>query len=314
LSSVFEDPRLIILLISLATIAASFLVTLTFIRKALRKAPIQVKQKPSPVLKESKRKRGKQPVKKLLLFSIVVIFYVAFLIPYMFHTSLGDAAVVIYNNETTLDLLPTDIQEILKLRGISTPVILLVKHLYPEWVASVITSESFQVNSVVEMSDYVVNWHVDWRDFSFIDQKFDRFVIANVKQVDSFSSGVEMLLMDQQSWILYEVSRIDFNAGPILVVFSLVMLFQGRLALWNLPAIFSGYSLQVWRLNSMAYAHNVYVATESKYFGYFFIVLVPLALYAWHFERSKGGQFIADKMRALSDALGLSWRKETRDE
>jgi len=306
LSSVFEDPRIIALLISLIAVTASFVVVIAFIRKALKEVNFQMKQKPSPVPKEAKRKKEKLTVKKLFLFSIVVALYISFLIPYLFHASLGDAGVVVYSNETTLNSLPTDIQEILKLRGINTPALLLVKHLYPEWVTLVITSESFPVNSVVKMSDYVVNWHVDWRDFNFIHQIFDRFAIANVRQIDSFSSSVEMMLLDQQSSILFELSRIDFNVGPILVVFSLALLFQGRLALWNLPGIFSGYSLQVWCLNNMAYAHNVYVVPEWKYFGYFFFVLVPLSFYAWHFERSKGGRFIVDRMRALSQALGLS--------
>lgn len=305
MSSVFEDLKIVALLITLVTIVASFLVFMTFIRKTLREVEFQMKKKPSPVVKERKRKKEKLPVKRLLLFSIVVALYVSLLIPYLFHTSLGHAGVVIYSNVTTLDSLPTGIQEILKLRGINTPAILLVKHLYPEWTTMVITTESFPVNSVVEMSDYIVNWHVDWRDFSFVDQTFDRFVIASVKQVDSFSSSIEMMLLDPQSWILIELSRIDFNVGPILVVFSLVFLFQRRLALWNLPAIFSGYSLQVWRLNAMAYEHNVYVAPEWKYFGYFFIILVPLALYAWHFERSEGGRVFAEKMKILSRALGL---------
>jgi len=263
-----------------------------------------MKTKP-PVLKEPKRKKEKLSVKRLLLFSIVLTLYVSFLIPYLFHTSLGHAGVVIYSNEATPDSLPTGIQEILRLRGINTFAIMLVKHLYPEWVTMVITSESFPVNSVVEMSDYVVDWCVDWRDFNFIGQTFDRFAITSVKQVDSFSSSIEMMLFNQQSWILLELSRLDFNVGPIVVVLSLAVLFQRRLALWNLPAIFSSYSLQVWRLNTMAYEHNVYVTPEWKLFGYFFIVLVPLSLYAWHFERSEGGRIFAEKMKILSRALGL---------
>jgi hypothetical protein len=255
--------------------------------------------------KEPKR-NSKEQIKRILLFSIVVIFYVGFLIPYLVHTSLVQAGSVVYSDERALESFPTDIQEILKLGGINKPEVLLVKHIYPEWVVMVISNQNFPVGSSVEVVDIVTTWHVDWHDFNLADgQAFETLNIATVNHMGSLESSVEALYSSQLGSVVYNLSRIDFYAGPVLVVFSLTLLFQRRIALWNLPVVFGLYSVQYWRLNVLASAHHLSVASEWEIFGYFFVVLVPLAIYAWHLERSRGGQHIAQKMRALSEALGL---------
>ena len=256
----------------------------------------------------SSRKRRHMRIKVLLVLCVAAT-YVLLLIPYMIHANLGNSGSVIYSNEIMLESLPEAVQELCRLRGIMTPVILLVKHPLPDRVTMVVTSEKISLDTVVEMTDYIVNWRVDWRDFSSlnpVDQTFERFAIANVRQLGPLESNAEIFFSTQLGRIIHSLSRVDFYAGPILVILCITVFLQGRLALWNLPAIFGCYSLQVWRLNALAYGHHLVVAAESEYFGYFFAVLLPLSIYAWHFERSKGGQYIADKMRALSEALGLS--------
>jgi len=250
--------------------------------------------------------RWKHTGKKVLLISCIVVMYAFLLIPYLYHANLENAGVIIYGNEIALESLPGDVQEVCKLRGIVTPVVLLVQHLNPEWVTMVITSRKFSLGTVIEMSDYVVNWRVDWRDFNLVDQTFQRFAIADVRQPGPFESSIESLLSTQLGSIVYDLSKIDFYAGPVLVVLCLTVLLQGRLALWSLPAAVACYSFQVWQLNAIAYEHHLTVAVEWEYFGYLFVALLPLALYAWHFERSWGGRSTAKKMKALSQALGLS--------
>jgi len=263
------------------------------------------KWEPEYSQEERETKNPRRRAGAILLNSCVVVIFVFLLIPYLIHANLDNVGVVIYCNETTLESLPEDIQEICMLRGFVTPVVLLVKHLRPTYVTMVIALEKFSLGTVVEMSEYVVNWRVDWRDFNLADQNFERFAIANVGKLDPFESSIETLLLTKTGLIVHELSRINFYAGSILVVLSATLLIQGRLALWNLPAIFGCYSFQVWRLNVIANKHHLYVASEWKYFGYYFIILIPLALYLWYFELSPGGRRTAEKMRALSQALGL---------
>jgi len=255
--------------------------------------------------KSKSSKRILQVSSKAIVIFCILLIYFLLLIPYTVHLNLGNAGVVIYNEEIALEFLPHGVQELARERGFATPVILLVKHPIQEWTSMVITSKSFSVGTVVEMSDYVVNWRVDWRDFNFAGQAFQRLIIANVKQLDPFESSIETVFSTPQGWILYDVSRVDFYAGPVLVVFALTMLLQKRLALWNIPALVGFYSFQTWRLNTLAYVHRLPVDVELEYFGYLFVAMLPLVLYIWHFERSSGGHFIAEKMKALSHALGL---------
>jgi len=269
----------------------------------LNKSRVKHQRKNEPT---SRKRRVLRALSVAILICLIAIPYIFLLVPYMVHANLDNAGIVMYSEETTLDSLPEGVQKLLRERGFNTPVVILVKHLKPEWITMVITSEKFPHGSFIEMSDYVVNWRVDWRDFSFVEQTFDRFAIAEVKQLDQFYSCIERMPLNQSGRILHELSRINFYASPILIVFCLTILLQRRFALWNLAAVLGLNSLQVFWLNAIATEHNVYVAPEADYFGYFFLVLIPLALYAWHFERSLGGRSIADKMRALSQALGLS--------
>jgi len=250
--------------------------------------------------------RGNHMGRRVLLVSCVVAIYIGLLIPYLFHHNLESAGVIIYSNEITLESLPGDVQKVCRLRGLFTPVVLLVKHLKPEWVTMVIAPERFASDTYVEMSDFVVNWRVDWRDFDLADRTFDRFAIAEVRQLGSFETGIETMLSTQPGSILYELSRIDFYGGPVLVVFCLAVLLQGRLAVWNLPTLIGCYSLQVFCINVLALERHLYVAEEWKFFGYLFIVSIPLAVYLWHLERGPAGRALASKMRALSQALGLA--------
>ena len=171
-----------------------------------------------------------------------------------------------------------------------------------------IASEKTLLGTVVEMSDYIVSWRVNWRDFNLANQVFHRFAVANVRQLDPLESFIETLLSAQEGQIIYDLSKATFYGGPVLIIFLITLLLQGRLALWNLIAIPGCYSFEVYWLNQLAYRHYFAVLVEWEYFGYAFVVLLPLAIYAWHFERSWGGRPIANKMRALSRILGLSSR------
>jgi len=256
-------------------------------------------------LKSPKKKHSRRRY-VLLLISIISMYVIIFPIPYLVHNNLDNAGIVTYAEDVPMTSLPKSIQEICKLRGISKPTIQLVKHVEPEWVTLVVSSLRYPIGSAVEMTDFIVEWYVDWRDFNFAERDFQKLVISNIKELDAIESFVEKMLLVQERTIgVYDLSRVTFYGGPILFVLCLTILVQKRLALWNLPALFSCYSFQIWCLNILAYKHHLTVSIEWEYFGYLFIVLIPLSIYAWHFERSIGGRSAANKMKALSQILGL---------
>lgn len=283
------------------------------IRNTLRIADSKQKQKGSTVVKEtskSKKKRERRSIaKKFLLGSCalaILAIYLVLLIPYVTHANLGNTGVVVYSQSITVESLPEQIQEICTLNNVHVTTLLLVKHSNPEWTAMVITSGEFPNDAIVEISGYIVNWRIDWRSFGLVDQPFDRFAIANVRPADPFDSWVENILLHPMGKYLHDVFKLDFYAGPIILVFLLTLLVDGRLALWNIPAVWSCYSFQVWIQNMIAQSHNVIVATEWLYFGYLFFASLPVTIYLWHFERTEAGRGTAKKTETISKALGLS--------
>jgi hypothetical protein len=251
-------------------------------------------------------KKRKPALRKVLVITYITALLILLLVPYLVHVNLDNAGLVVYSGERTVDSLPEGIQELAKLKGFVQPVILLVKHQQPERVTMVVTSEMFWPGEVVELFDYVVNWHVDWRDFNLVDQSFDRFVIASVRQLNSIESAIEYLLLPPLGEALFTLSKADFYVGSLAIVLLSTVLLQKRLALWNIPAAISFYSFQIWVLNKIAYDHGNYVTLEFSSFGYFFFVLLPVTVYMWRFERSQAGSNIARKLSTLSQAIGLS--------
>lgn len=244
----------------------------------------------------------------LLIMGVIVMYVIIFPIPYIVHTNLDNAGIVVYSNTVELESLPNNIQEICSLRGIYEPNVLLVRHIEPKWFTLVISSESYYTGTMVEMSDYIIDWYVDWHDFNIVDQPFQKFAISDINKLGSIETFFERALLVQEDSIsLFDLSKVTFYGGPILFILCLTLITQKRLAIWNLPACLGLYSFQTWVTNIIASIHHIAIATEWVYFGYLFAGLIPLAIYAWHFERSAGGRSTALKMKTLSRKLGLLW-------
>jgi len=252
------------------------------------------------------QQRGNRRQYVMLILGVILMYVLIFPIPYVVHSNLENAGIVVYNDEIPLEALPQNLQEVCRLRGINAPVMLLVKHVEPEWTTMVISTENLPMGTTVEMSEHIINWHVDWRDFNLANQPFQKLAISKVERLNEFEAFFERVLYAQRGSIgLYDLSKVTFYGGPILFILCLTLVVQKRLALWNLPAVFSCYSFQIWSMNTLASVHRLTVTTEWEYFGYLFVGLIPLTLYAWYFERSTGGRPTARKMMALSHVLGL---------
>jgi len=296
-------PIFLAILIIIASIASIVIWT---IYKAVKKIDLEAREKPQPSPFQVKKKlKRRLNIKTILLVLGVLLVYFALLIPYVVHANLNNAGIVVYSRDITIESLPKDIQEICRLRGINPTTLLLVKHTNPKWTTIVITSSQFSNNEMVEITYYVVNWRLDWRDINLVDQRFDRFAIANLKLLSPFESWVESALSNQLGGYLRDLSLADFYVGPVFLVLCITLLTVKRLAVWNIPAIWGCYSFQVLMSNMLARSHNVYVATEWSYFGYLFLGLLPITVYLWHYEKTEAGQSVAGKMKAVSKFLGL---------
>lgn len=251
-------------------------------------------------------RKWKTIAKKSLMGSMIVALYLILLIPYVTHLNLGDTGVVVYSRGVSLESLPQSIQDICTLRNFEVTTLLLVRHSNPDWTRLVVSSSEFSIGSFVELSHYIVNWRVDWRDFRLINEPFDSLAIANVKQLDPLEATIENIFFSPLGEYLYYVFQIDFYVGSILLVLGLTLLIEGRLALWNLAAVLGCYSFQVWLTNTIAAVHHISVETEWRYFGYLFFGLIPVAIYLRHFEHSEAGRGTKEKIESASKALGLS--------
>ncbi len=235
-----------------------------------------------------------------------MIFAIILPIPYIIHVNLGNAGIVTYNKDIDLKMLPPKIQQICRLRGITTPTLLMVRHVAPNWITLVIATEQYPTGVAVEMSEHIIEWYVDWRDFDLANQAFQKLAISKVERLKEHEAFIEQLLYATKGPIsLHSISKAAFYGGPVLFILCLTLIVQKRLAVWNLTALISAYSFQIWCLNTLASTHHIAVNTEWEYFGYMFFVMIPLSLYAWYFERSEGGHTLARKMWALSRLLGI---------
>lgn len=251
-------------------------------------------------------RKWKTIAKKTLAASFIIAIYLILLIPYVTHYNLKHTGAIVYSKEISLESLPQGIQDICTSRNFKVTTLLLVKHSNPDWTTLVITSGEFPIGSFVELSQYIVNWRVDWRDFMFVDQPFDMLAIANVGQLNPLESGIENMFSNPLGKYLFHVFRLNFYVGSVLLVLGLTLLIEGRLALWNLAAALGCYSFQVWLINILAVGHRISVESEWRYFGYLFFGLIPIAICLRHFEHSEAGRSTSKKLKAISKALGLS--------
>lgn len=251
-------------------------------------------------------RKWKTIAKKALAGSFILVIYLILLIPYVTHLNLKNTGAIVYSERVSLESLPQDVQDICTLRNFRVTTLLLVKHSNPDWKTLVITSGEFPMGSFVELSHYIVNWRVDWRDFRLVDQPFDMLAIADVGQLDPLESEIENIYVNPLGKYLYYVFQLNFYIGSILLVLGLTLLIEGRLALWNLAAALGCYSFQVWLINILAAGHGISVETEWRYFGYLFFGLIPVAISLRRFEHSEAGRSTGRKLEAISKALGLS--------
>lgn len=225
-------------------------------------------------------------IRKDVAIALVVLYFI-FLVPYAVHANLEDAGVVKDRKVLSTQNLPEDIGDIIKSEECT---VLLVENGVSEERFVVISPEMYLAGEVVEVTDKIINWRVDWHEYGFFEESYENLIVGDVGKVAIFETSVESILAGQIGSVIFVLSKIDFFIGALLVITYLSFSFSNRLYLWNILAIISLYSFEIFFGNIFADLHNVIVSDTSKYFGYIFVVLIPLTYIFRKYEESEEGQ------------------------
>jgi hypothetical protein len=204
------------------------------------------------------------------------------------HTNLRDAAgIVVDFKSISADVLPEEIRDIVSFSDVST---ILVEEPVSERRFVVITSQRCEVGDIIEVSDEVIHWRVNWHEYHFFERSFEEVILGDVAHLDRFESNIESLLAHRFGGVLFPISKADFFFGALFILMYLVFYLQKRFYIWNILLILSLYSFEVFLSNFFANRHDMVVEETSKYFGYAFFVFIPTMYLLWGFEKSETGE------------------------
>lgn len=228
---------------------------------------------------------------KLVVLSILCYFLL--LSPYIIHTNLIEVDGGIIDDLKTIPTqsLPGDIQDVTTFNDTCT--LLLVEDSV-SGIRTVVIIErsppSHYVGDVIEVTDKIIKWYVDWHAYAFFDERFNLIIVGEVEGISIIESFVERVLYSRLGIPLYSLSKIVFFlAPPILIIFYSFFL-RKRLYLWNVTAILALYSLEVFLFYIVASLHHITISTLLKYFGYSCFFFIPFSLFFMKYEESEEGQ------------------------
>jgi hypothetical protein len=222
--------------------------------------------------------------------------YFVLLAPYAVHTNLNkvDAGIVDDLKTVPVQSLPEDIQDVIFGEECS---ILLIEDSISGKKTVIITEKSahslyirIHKGDVIKITDKIIEWYVDWHAYQFFDKKFDVLIVGDVEQISAIESGIEKILSSRLGSPIFLLSKAIFLFAPLLLVLYTSYSFRNRFYLWNIAAILALYSLEVFVFNMVGSVHHIAISGVWKYFGYLFVVLVPVTFFFSRYEESEGGQ------------------------
>jgi len=237
-------------------------------------------------------------------FLLLVSIYFILLIPYVVHTNLSHSGLVISSEEVSIESLPEGIRIFIVFRD--KPVVAVIKQQKPvwvnrpvtEWTIALITAKKPPSGAFIEFIYPVAQMYVDWRDYP-LGQVFDQLVIADVvREIPQFEADVEQLLSSPYGAAISALSTVDYYFGPFLFVL-MAYVFERRPTIWSIVMIPWCYSAETFIYNTLAIRHYNYIPDELKLFGYLFIILTPMALLAWAYERTPRGRAVIKELFTL---------------
>ena len=232
--------------------------------------------------------------KRILVFVLFLCYFVL-LTPYVVHTTLSEVDAGIVNDLKTVSVhsLPADIQDVAAFNEECT--VLLVADSISGIKKVIITeksSHSLDVSKgdVIEVTDKIIEWYVDWHVYQFFDKKFDTLIVGDVGQISAIEASIEKILSSRLGSTIFSISKLIFALAPLLLVLYISYSFRKRFYLWNILAILALYSLAVFIFTMVGSMHHVAIGGIWKYFGYLFVVLIPLTFLFFRYEESEEGQ------------------------
>lgn len=217
------------------------------------------------------------------------------LIPYIIVSNAGEAGIVIEGQKIDVKSLPDDIQDILIQKNDYYNIILLefpiaeVTKLNGQITKErklVLSNENQTDGSFVRIEDVTTTVYVT--SYNIFNKSFEKLIIGDVK-----TAGFGVIIEDINNYKMTPIltlSKIDFFGGGLLAVLILTFLLHKMVALWNIPAIISCYSFQVFLANFIAYMNGLELGKITVIFGLLFIPSLPLILKLKAFEETKEGK------------------------
>lgn len=233
-----------------------------------------------------------------ILFTIV---YLTLLVPYIVHSNLNDAGMVIKSERISSDSLPKMIEVFA--RTYNQTWVLTVKQRLPlwvdrpvtEWTIALVTTTDFPPGAFVQFERPTAKLYMNWREFP-VREPFDQLVVCDkVQQAGQTESYVEGLLLSSFGGGILMLSIVDYYFGP-LVFILLPLIHKRRPTLWSIAMAAWAYCLEIQLYNTFAITHYNYVPTELKAVGLLFIPLAPVVILVWLFERTSTGKSVSDRI------------------
>ena len=239
--------------------------------------------------------------KKIILAIFLFSCYFVLLAPYIVHTNLNEIGAGMVNDLKIVPVqsLPEDIQDVVAFNDECTA--LLVEDSISGIKAVIITKKSphslhIHKGDVIEITDKIIEWYVDWHVYQFFDKKFDILIVGDVKQVGIIESFIEGILSSRLGSSIrigspiFSLSQVVFFIAPLILIFYISFSFKRRFFFWNITAILALYSFEVFISNMVGSMHHVTISDTWKYFGYLFVVLFPFTFFFLKYEESEEGQ------------------------
>jgi len=223
-------------------------------------------------------------------FILIILLYIFFLIPFIIHSSIDNIVIIKAIKNIDAKDIPSDIKDIIKDTK-SNYDILLVQDVLSKRLSAVIPDlGNYEEGSVVYLSSIRLELFVDWHSINLIKSPYKKLIIADIQRISPVEEFIERLLSTYFGKFIFMFSKVMFYIGPMLLIFQISHMLNQKLSIWMLIGALSCYSFEFFISNMIADLHGIEVSDMWHYFGYSFIIALPLTIKMFYFESNPEGQ------------------------
>jgi len=180
-----------------------------------------------------------------VLFALAAVSaYLLLLVPFTVGFNIREGGVVRDVSSVPAQQLPLEIKSLLgsereyEMLMIENP----IKN--DRWVIFLTRRMEIATGSAVEVKDKLLDWRVDWHDYPFATQRFDRLLVGEVDEMGYPEDMVLGLLDTEDGKLIFGVSGLNFLLGGLVLVWLVSWAFRSR-GLWRAPAAVCLYSFEL---------------------------------------------------------------------